>query len=119
MKLSIVEGREGMTNKYHAVRCWSSLVQRWFASKLERARGEYLYMEDQAGVISQLRFQEPTWVLSRQPKVTYTPDFWYIRDGKEVFEDSKGKLTEATRIKLAWVKDKCGIEVTLSTRGRL
>jgi len=102
-----------MKNKYGAIRCWSALCGRNFDSKAERARGEDLYMQERAGLISQLRFQEPVWKLSAKPLITYKPDFWYLKDGKEVFEDSKGILTRETRVKLAWLKEKYGIEVQI------
>ena len=72
-------------------------------------------MQERAGVISQLRFQEPTWTLSRKPLIRYTPDFFYVKAGKEIFEDVKGQgITREGRVKLAWLKEKYGIEVYLT-----
>ena len=102
-----------MTNKYGARRTWSAFVQREFDSKAEARRAEDLFMEERAGIISQLRFQEPVWKLSIKPLITYRPDFWYIRDGNETYEDCKGVLTREHRVKLAWLKEKFGIEVTI------
>lgn len=101
-----------MTNKYHARRTWSALVQREFASKAECLHGEDLWMQERAGVISQLRFQV-LFVLSVKPKVTITIDFQYDKDGHTFLEDTKGVLTRDFRTKLAWLRQLRGIEVKL------
>ena len=67
--------------------------------------------------ISGLAYQ-PSWILSRAPKVTYTADFQYIENGRTVVEDVKGVLTEASRIRMAWLKQLHGVEVTLVRDGR-
>lgn len=99
-------------NKYQAKRTYSELCQRTFASKKEARRGEELVLMEKAGVISGLEFQ-PRYSLSKEPRVTYTADFRYTENGETVIEDAKGFLTEATRIKLAWVKEKYNIEIKL------
>ena len=113
-----------MPNKYRAKRTWSNLCQRWFASKMEAQRGEELAMLENAGKIFDLGFQV-TFVLCEKPKVTITIDFDYLEYHGEdlypllVYEDTKGVLTRDFRTKLAWLKEKYGIEVKLtgSTRG--
>lgn len=115
-------------NKYGSVRCWSSLCQRTFASKAERARGEDLYMQQKAGIIFDLEYQ-PSWTLCKKPKITYTADFKYKKsriydtpDGRHIdhvdyVEDVKGMLTRETRIKIAWLKEQYGVEVELIKAG--
>lgn len=98
--------------KFNTERCWSELCHRIFATKLERERGEQLHLMEKAGEIRKLLYQ-PVFILSKKPKITYTADFFYIIDAKEVYEDAKGVLTRDTRTKIAWVKDKFGIEVKL------
>jgi ribonuclease BN (tRNA processing enzyme) len=99
-------------NKYQAKRTYSELCQRTFASKKEARRGEELALMEREGLISGLEFQ-PRYPLSKDPRVTYTADFRYTENGKTIIEDAKGFLTEATRIKLAWVKEKYNIEIKL------
>ena len=105
-------------NKYGAVRKYSELCQREFASKKECIRAEELTLLEKAGEIYNLEFQ-PKYVLCSNPKITYTADFRYRDyanhpDNVIVVEDSKGVLTRDTRTKLAWVKEKYGIDVLLS-----
>lgn len=101
-------------NKYHAKRTWSELCGRWFASKVECIRGEELALLEKAGEIYQLEYQ-PKFILCENPKVTITLDFQYLGDKGNiwVYEDVKGILTRDFRTKLAWLKEKYGIEVKL------
>ena len=99
-------------NKYGAQRTWSELCQRTFSSKAEARRGEELELLQRAGEIIRLVYQ-PKWVLCKKPKITYTADFSYHEKGKVIVEDVKGVLTRETRVKLAWVKEKYGVEVRL------
>ena len=108
-----------MSNKYGARRTYSALCGRTFDSKLEARRGEELELLQKAGEISGLEFQVKFQLTSNgiRPKVTYTADFKYkeltgLR--RIIHEDSKGVLTEATRVRIAWVKDKYGIEILLT-----
>ena len=109
--------------KYHNRRTWSNLCKREFASKAECKRGEYLRMLELAGEITHLEYQ-PRWVLSVKPKVTYAADFRYVQHGPElddawdVVEDVKGVLTEASRVRIAWLKAKYGIDVAIINEGR-
>ncbi|KKL60810.1 hypothetical protein LCGC14_2201630 [marine sediment metagenome] len=114
-------------NKYGARRTWSELCQREFASMKECRRAEELTLLEKAGEIDALEFQVP-FVLSVKPKITITIDFKYkdyalreriladrtLRQTYIVYEDSKGMLTRDTRTKLAWLKEKHGIDVILS-----
>ena len=108
----------GQRGKYGNIRCWSHLCQREFASRAEAHRGEELRLLEMAREITNVEYQ-PQWVLSRKPKVTYTADFMYQNKDNTatVVEDVKGVLTEATRVRLAWMKDKYGIVVVLITDG--
>ena len=105
-------------NKYGARRTWSELCQREFASKKECLRAEELMLLEKADEIVNLRFQIP-FVLSVKPKITITIDFAYQEMTNSnapniTYEDSKGMLTRDTRTKLAWLKEKHGIDVVLS-----
>ena len=105
-------------NKYGAVRKYSELCQREFASKKECIRAEELTLLEKAGEIYNLEFQ-PKYVLCSDPKITYTADFRYRDDTRPssdviVVEDSKGLLLRETRVKIAWVREKYGIDVLIS-----
>ena len=102
-----------MGNKYRAIRTWSELCQRWFASKAEARRGEELCLLEKEGEISQLVYQSG-FQLSSNPKVSIAIDFEYIEDGVRKFEDTKGVLTRDFRTKLAWLKQRYNIDVILS-----
>ena len=102
-------------NKYLAVRTWSYLCQRKFASKGEKVRGEELELLERAGEISHLIFQ-PHFNLCDDPKVVYMADFSYWLEGKLVVEDFKGRDTPLSRAKRAWVKQQYGITVVVVTR---
>ena len=110
-----------MTNKFNAKRTWSNLCQREFASKKECSRAEELTLLEKAGVIQQLDLQVP-FLLCVKPRIKITIDFKYVErhktndcwNGIPTYEDSKGMLTRDTRTKLAWLKEKHGIDVILS-----
>ncbi|MBU1173697.1 MAG: DUF1064 domain-containing protein [Proteobacteria bacterium] len=99
-------------NKYGAMRTYSEICQREFASKKEATRGEALTLLERGGKINHLEYQ-PKFILCKKPKITYKADFRYIQDGSTVVEDVKGVLTRDTRTKLAWLKQLTGIEVKL------
>jgi len=63
--------------------------QRSFQSKVERDRAIELCILQRAGIISELEFQ-PCLHITRA-NIQYTPDFKYMEDGREVFEEVKGK----------------------------
>lgn len=100
-------------NKYGAIRTFSNLCERWFASKAECRRGEELHLLRYAGEISHLAYQVK-FVLSEKPKVTITVDFTYIENGVRIYEDTKGVLTRDFRTKLAWLKQLHNIDVRLT-----
>ncbi len=99
-------------NKYGAKYTWSQLCNRTFASRAEAVRGEELRLMEMAGEITELNYQ-PWFVLCKKPKITITLDFYYKVDGLVKFEDVKGVLTRDSRTKLAWLKEKHGIDVRL------
>lgn len=110
-----------MSNKYNAKRTYSELCGREFASKAEAVRGEELKMLEMAGEICKLKYQ-PKFVLCEKPRITITLDFSYLapvnpdygwQHTKMIYEDAKGVLTRDSRTKLAWLKEKYGIEVRL------
>ncbi len=95
-----------IANKYGARVTWSELCQRRFASQAEARRGEELALLERAGEITQLAYQ-PRYVLSKQPRVTYTADFAYLdAAGEPHTEDVKGILTRDTRTRLCWLREK-------------
>ena len=102
-----------MKNKYGAVRTYSELCQRDFASKKEARRGEELCLLEKAGEIKHLTYQV-RYILSEKPGVTITIDFNYYENEEWIWEDSKGVLTRDFRTKLAWLKQLHGIDVILS-----
>ncbi len=102
-------------NKLGAIRTYSELCGRWFPSKLEARRGEELYLSQKCGDISCLEYQ-PKFVLSKDPRITYKADFKYIAyEGYTVHEDVKGMMTRDCRVKVAWVKEKFGVEIKIIT----
>lgn len=102
-----------MSNKYRAIRTYSDHLNRWFASKKEANRAEELALAQKLGGISALEFQN-RFILSDKPRVTITIDFYYVQDGKQIYEDTKGVLTRDFRTKLAWLKKLYGVDVVLS-----
>ena len=109
--------RYNFSKLHHAQRTYSELCQRWFTSQSECARGEELWQEQLEGIISGLDFQV-RFILSVEPKVSIKIDFAYIKNGIQVYEDSKGILTREYRAKLAWLKKEKGIDVILSAPRR-
>ena len=89
---------------------------RFFDSKAEARRGEELHLLEMAGEITRLEYQV-RYILSEKPKITITIDFRYkdlTGDRRIIYEDTKGVLTRDFRTKLAWLKEKHGVDVLLS-----
>jgi hypothetical protein len=107
-----IRGTSGRKNKYGAVRTYSELCKRTFDSKAEARRGEELRYRELAGEISDLVYQVG-FELSTVPRVTITMDFRYKDAGVVIYEDVKGVMTRDFRTKLAWLKEKTGIEVRI------
>ncbi|KKK96986.1 hypothetical protein LCGC14_2657270 [marine sediment metagenome] len=84
-----------------------------FDSKAECRRGEELALLERGGRIGNVFYQRK-FVLCEKPKITITIDFDYMEKGHQIFEDTKGVLTRDFRTKLAWLKEKYGIDVVLS-----
>lgn len=84
-------------SKFGAIASFSKLAGRRFDSKLERRRGEELVLMEKAGQISDLEFQPQTYLTAAL--IGYKPDFRYVEDGIEYYEDAKGLETEAFKIK--------------------
>ena len=100
--------------KYHSIRTWSNLCNRWFASKAEAARGEELRLLEMAGEITDLHYQTKFVLAIKQPRITITIDFAYKEKGQQVYEDSKGVLTRDFRTKMEWLRQIHGIKVKLN-----
>ena len=109
----VCEGNWG--NKFHAIRCYSALCGRNFDSRLECRRGEQLELANQSGAIQDLQYQVK-FILCKEPRISIVIDFSYLEKGQRVYEDTKGKMTAECRVKLAWLKEKYGIEVKIVRR---
>lgn len=92
-------------------------------SKSEMQRWEQLRLWQLAGEISNLRRQVrhelrlPDGTVIRSPKgraYTYTPDFIYERNGKEVIEDHKGHYDRHAQFKIAVFEACYGKKVTIT-----
>jgi len=81
----------------------------------EARRGEELHLLALGDEVSGLRYQVP-FLLCIKPRITITIDFSYRDNDTEqyIYEDTKGVLTRDARTKLAWLKEKHGIDVKLT-----
>lgn len=85
-------------NKYGAKKAGSLLFEgRMFDSKAERDRAEQLKVMEKDGDIQDLELQ-PQTSLSRA-EIGYKPDFAYVENGVQIYEDVKGVETEGFRLK--------------------
>ncbi len=98
----ILAGRWPMTNKYHAVKVRQD--GHTFDSRAEYRRYCELLLLQRAGAITDLQvhptftlLDSETWNGKRYGKVTFTPDFQYIENGKIIVEDVKGGKATQTR----------------------
>ncbi|AQG98321.1 hypothetical protein A9R05_05410 [Burkholderia sp. KK1] len=90
--------------KYRNERCESGGIK--FDSKREMKRWHELVQMQVRGEITELELQVP-FVLAdavviagrKRPALRYVADFVYERDGAQVIEDVKGRVTEGYRIK--------------------
>jgi hypothetical protein len=90
------------SNKYNARKVSSDGHD--FDSRIESRRYAYLRLRQAAAEISNLTPHPPTVFLS-EAHVPYAPDFYYVEDGLECWEDVKGAATRGGRwptIKLLW-----------------
>lgn len=90
-----------------------------FDSKKEADRFRELLLMLRAGVISDLRLQHNITLIEGwktvdgetiRPEV-YKADFSYIKDGRRVYEDTKGVKTHVFLLKRKQVLDKHGIKI--------
>jgi len=105
--------RRNAPNKYYAKKTYSQLCDRTFDSKAEARRGEELSLLERAGEISKIEYQVP-FTLCQKPKIAIKIDFAYCVNGAMVYEDAKGLMTREFRVKMAWLKEKYGIDVLLT-----
>ena len=105
-------------NKYGARKTWSALCQRTFDSKAEASHGEGLRALEMAGDICNLEYQ-PVYELcgDKGHKAHYKPDFRYVENGQTVVVDVKGVMTEAARVRIAWLWQLYGIDVKVVKAG--
>jgi len=107
-------------NKYSAKAdwCFDCEPPKYHRSKAEMERAHQLVLMQKSGIISELEY-DPMWVLSKTPKITYSADFRFRTPDGVIVEDVKGMgLLRETRVKLAWLKEKYGVDVTLIRTGR-
>ena len=82
-------------NKYGAKKAKGFTTGRMYDSTAERDRAEILNLLQVAGEISDLKEQT---VIELMTGVKYRPDFDYEENGRRVYEDVKGVMTERFRI---------------------
>jgi len=83
-----------------------------FDSLKELRRYQELELNQQAGIISNLRRQVSFNLdVNRQRVCIYKADFVYMENGKEVIEDAKGMRTDVYRLKKKLMKAVHGIEI--------
>ena len=112
-----------VNDTHRAVKYESALIGRQFDSRAQGRHAEELWLRQNAGEISDLKF-EVIFVLSVKPKVTINIDFEYTENGVIILEDCKGwkrtksgkvvpRVERDFRVKLAWLKQLHGKEVRL------
>jgi hypothetical protein len=102
-------GKPGRS-KYRNVK--TQVDGRTFDSKKEARRYMELRDEQRAGAISGLRCQVPYALrVAGELICRYRADFTYVRGGRFVVEDVKGKITDMYRVKARLMKAIHGIEI--------
>lgn len=87
--------RKAGAGKYRNRWTRSDIIGRNFQSDGERRMAEYLYAMEQAGDISDLKFQVQVKLLGC---VTMRPDFSYVEDGELIIHEFKGFPTDTWRM---------------------
>ncbi len=100
-------------SKHRNVPRFSTIIGRQFVSIGECIRGEQLWLLQKGGQISDLKFQV-RFVLGKPglQRRIYV-DFGYIEDGKQVYEDFKGRDSRDWETKRRWLWAEKGILVVL------
>ena len=93
LKWKTTQYRKG--NKYNARKTQGLTSGKLYDSKAERDRAEWLKAAEADGTITNL-IEHPQVQLTKFHK--YKPDFCYQEDGRLVFEDVKGAVTDRFRI---------------------
>ena len=91
-----------------------------FPSKREARRFDELYLQYKGGAIQDLRLQQDFTLVEgytrpngkRVRPMVYKADFVYLRNGKRIVEDAKGKRTEKYLMKRKPMLEKYGIEIS-------
>lgn len=91
-----------------------------FPSKREARRFDELYLQYKGGAIQDLRLQQDFTLVEgytrpngkRVRPMVYKADFVYLRNGKRIVEDAKGKRTEKYLMKRKLMLEKHGIEIS-------
>ena len=90
-----------------------------FHSITEANRWSLLLILQAQGRISNLRRQvriplHAAGINGKTKVCTYVLDFRYDRDAEDVWEDTKGGMTDVASLKLKWVKAEYGVDVLLT-----
>jgi hypothetical protein len=93
LKWKTTQYRKG--NKYNARKSKGFTSDKLYDSQAERNRAEYLKAQETAGEIANL-MEHPKVQLTKFH--AYKPDFCYEENGRLVFEDVKGAVTDRFRI---------------------
>lgn len=93
LKYKTTQYRQG--NKFNAKKSRGFTSGKIYDSMAERDRAEYLKKQEQDGEISNL-IEQPKVQLTKFHR--YKPDFCYQENGRLVFEDCKGAITDRFRI---------------------
>lgn len=93
----------GRSNKYGNKK--TAYAGKVFDSKAEAERYQELTLLEAAGEITHLNTQTPVpLIVNRELICTWIPDYEYREKGRQVWEDTKGKITDVARIKMKLAK---------------
>lgn len=100
-------------SKYGNRRSWSPVCNRTFDSLAERKWGEDLRLLEQAGEISDVRYQVRFPLVVGDIKIcTYVADFcWTEKNGTRVTADAKGFVTKEYRLKAKLMQALYGVTI--------
>lgn len=110
------------TAPHHCLGCSGMAFDR-FPSTGEANRWAALRLQENVGIITNLRRQVKYPLMTIAPNglqvwvADYIADFVYVRDGKEIVEDSKPRngIDPTAALKLRWMAAQRGEEVLITT----
>ena len=118
-KAVIIDGRK--TRPVDQCKACGSLAFDFFASSGEAKRWAELRLEEKLGSITKLRRQVKYPLMAIGPQgfqvhvADYNADYVYVRDGREIVEDHKGKggMDREAKLKLKWMHAQLGHPVLI------